>query len=65
MSIFGTKQDTEELKGYIIYDVLLNDEQGNHKLLKVCLTETENTQTQFVIEDSQACSDKINDFRRK
>ena len=50
MEIFGTSPDREVVPHYSVYDVLVNDTNGNHKLLKVCLTEAETEQVQFVIE---------------
>ena len=41
MEVFGVSLDIETLKDWLIFDVLLSNKSGQHKMLKVCLTQDE------------------------
>jgi len=41
LEVFGVSLDLETLQDWLIFDVLLSSKNGQHKMLKVCLTQDE------------------------
>ena len=41
LEVFGVSLDLETLQDWLIFDVLLSNKNGQHKMLKVCLTQDE------------------------
>ena len=56
---YGCNQDSEVIDNWKVYNVLLMDDSGNHKMLKVCVP-TGNCSISFCIEDnSELCGDRV------
>jgi len=56
---YGETVDKEKVDGWFIYQVLLMNPQGEHKLIKTCVPQRTDIVICFGMEETEQCVDRV------
>jgi len=56
---YGETEDKEKVEGWLIYQVLLMNPSGDHKLVKVCVPKRNDIVICFGMDENGLCADRV------